>query len=320
MKHFARLGQRLATVWVACGCLCAAAAERPLVYVGLPPQRWLVQQLASNRVQVGLLLAPGQNPHTFEPTSRQVKQFASANCYLLMGLPFEKALVKKVQAINPGLRVIDVTAGIPRRIQVAHAHAHPHGSDEDHDEDGCSEGADPHVWLTPGAMTTLASNTVAALVALDPDGRSGYEARLAHVRERLARLDSELRMLLAPVRGGVLLTYHASWGYFTDAYGLRQVAIEAEGRAPAARQLAELIDLAEKERVRKVFTEPPYDPRPSQTLARQIGAEVEMVDPLAEEWDTNLRAIAEKIKSALAPDSLPSLPLLPTGAPSVRLR
>ena len=299
MKSSARLGWRLAGVWVACSCLCATAAERPLVYVGLPPQRWLVQQLASNRVQVGLLLAPGQNPHTFEPTSRQVREMSAAQVYLMMGLPFERALVKKVQAVNSGLRVIDVTTGVPRRIQPAHAHAH--GADENHDEDGCCEGADPHVWLTPDAMTTLASNTVAALVALDPAGKGEYEARLAHLRERMARLDSELRTLLAPVRGGVLLTYHASWGYFTDAYGLQQVAIEAEGRAPAARQLAEVIDLAKKERVRKVFTEPPYDPRPSQTLARQIGAEVEIVDPLTEEWDTNLRAIAEKIRAALFP-------------------
>ena len=104
----------------------------------------------------------------------------------------------------------------------------------------------------------------------------------AALQARLTRLDAELRVLLLPVRGGVLLTYHASWGYFTDAYGLRQLVIEAEGRAPAARQLAALIDQASQAQVRKVFTEPPYDPRPSQTVANQIHAEVAVIDPLAE--------------------------------------
>jgi zinc transport system substrate-binding protein len=272
-----------------------AAADRPLIYVGLPPQRWLVRQLAGDRLQVGLLLSPGQNPHTFEPTARQVRELSAAHGYLMMGLPFERALVKKVQATNPVLQVFDVASGVPRRMTPAHAH-HP---GEAEDADGCCEGADPHVWLTPAAMVILASNTVVALVACDPEGRGTYEARLTHFREQCARLDADLRALLAPVRGGVMLTYHASWGYFTDAYGLRQVAIETEGRAPAARQLAALIDLAKQQKVRRIFLEPPYDPKPGQTLARQIRAEVATIDPLAEDWDMNLRRIAELVRAAL---------------------
>lgn len=272
----------------------ASATDRPLIYVGLPPQRWLVLQLASNRVDVGLLLHPGQNPHTFEPTARQAKEFAAANCYLMMGLPFERALLEKVRVVNPALQVRDMTAGVPRRTLPPQPHS---GAVDD---DGCCEGSDPHVWLTPAAMQIMASNTVMALVACDPAGRGGYEARLGKMREQCARLDAELRDTLAPVRGGVMLTYHASWGYFTDAYGLRQVSIEAEGRAPAARQLAALIDLAKRERVRCVFSEPPYDPKPSQTLARQIQAEVVIVDPLAEEWDVNLRHVAAQVRASLA--------------------
>ena len=205
--------------------------------------------------------------------------------------------MKKIQATNPSLLVRDVAAGVPRRMAPRHVR-HPGDAE---DADGCSEGADPHVWLTPAAMAILASNTVAALSACDPAGRGTYEARLMLLREQCARLDVALRTLLAPVRGGVMLSYHASWGYFTDAYALRQVAIETEGRAPAARQLAALIDLAKQEKVRRIFLEPPYDPRPGQTLARQIHAEVVIIDPLAEDWDTNLRRIAEQVRAALAP-------------------
>jgi len=273
----------------------ASAAEKPLVFVGLPPQRWLVRQLAGERVEIGLLLGPGQNPHTFEPAARQVTALARADLYLMLGLPFERAVVRKAQAVHASLQVCEMAAGIPRRNLSVHAQQHAAGDDDD----GCSEGADPHVWLTPGGMAIMASNTVAALTARDPAGRVFYAARLQQVVADLTRLDADLRTLLAPVRGGMMLTYHASWGYFAEAYGLRQVSIEAEGRAPAARQLATLIDLAQREKVRRVFTEPPYDPRPAQTLARQIGAEVVVVDPLAEDWDTNLRAIAAQVRTAL---------------------
>lgn len=289
-------------IWVLSGlCLATAlsAYGRPSIYVGIPPQRWLVRQLAEDRVDVGLLLSPGQNPHTYEPTARQVRDVSAADGYLSIGLPFEQAVISKVRSMNRRLVITDVTAGIPRRSETPHAHETPGGHAAE--EKDCVDGSDPHVWLTPSAMATLASNTVAALAACDPPGRAGYEDRLRQMVADLARLDQEIRALLAPVRGGVMFTYHPSWGYFTDAYGIRQVTIEADGRAPAARQLAERIDLAKREGVRRVFTEPPYDPKPAQTLARQIGAEVVVIDPLAESWDSNLRTIARQVRAALRP-------------------
>lgn len=289
-------------IWVLSGlCLATAlsAYGRPSIYVCIPPQRWLVRQLAEDRVDVGLLLSPGQNPHTYEPTARQVRDVSAADGYLSIGLPFEQAVISKVRSMNRRLVITDVTAGIPRRSETPHAHETPGGHAAE--EKDCVDGSDPHVWLTPSAMATLASNTVAALAACDPPGRAGYEDRLRQMVADLARLDQEIRALLAPVRGGVMFTYHPSWGYFTDAYGIRQVTIEADGRAPAARQLAERIDLAKREGVRRVFTEPPYDPKPAQTLARQIGAEVVVIDPLAESWDSNLRTIARQVRAALRP-------------------
>jgi zinc transport system substrate-binding protein len=198
--------------------------------------------------------------------------------------------------VNPGLRVFDLTQGIPRRTPEGQE---PHGHDEEAGHAHECNGSDPHVWLTPAGMGIMASNAALALVALDPAGREEYAARLATVRQNCARLDEELRTVLAPVRGGLFLTYHASWGYFAEAYALRQVAVEEEGRAPTARHLAALIDRARQEQVRTIFTEPPYDPKPCQTLARQIGAAVAVIDPLAESWAENLRAIAAQVRQAL---------------------
>ena len=61
-----------------------AAAERPVVFVSIPPQAWLVRRLAGDSVEVETLLTPGANPHTFEPGARQVKKLAGASLYLLL--------------------------------------------------------------------------------------------------------------------------------------------------------------------------------------------------------------------------------------------
>lgn len=288
------IGIRLAVALALASARCAIAGEEPpLVYVGLPPQRWLVQQLAGNRVRVGVLLQAGQNPHTFEPTASQVRDLSRADLYLMAGLPFERVVVGRVRALRPGLQVRDVTEGFPRRRMEAHGHAgHGHSPESEEAE------SDPHVWLCCAGMAALATNTAAALASCDPLHQAAYAAQLVQVTARIAALDRELQGELAPLRGRVLLTYHPSWGYFADAYGLRQVVFEAEGKAPSARQLAELIARARSEHVRCVFTEPVYDPRPAETLARQIGARVETIDPLAENWDDLLRRFAAALDAA----------------------
>ena len=280
-------GFLLLWLFLSAGCLCAA--ERPLVYAGLPPESWLVRRLAGGRVDVGLLLAPGQNPHTYEPTARQAAELARARLLLTMGMPFERLVAAKARAVNAGLVVRDVSSGVPRRQDAAH------GGDPDDPADG----TDPHVWTAPLFMAAMATNTAAALAACDPAGWDVYTSELARVTAALSRLQADLQARLAPVRGRVLLTYHASWGYFADAYGLRQVCVEAEGRAPSARQLSAVVDLARRERVRTVFVDRAFDPKPARTVARQIGADVVVVDPLAENWDANLREVAEQVRKAV---------------------
>jgi zinc transport system substrate-binding protein len=285
-------------------------APRLCVCVALPPQRWLTQKLAGERVVINLLLQPGQNPHTFEPTARQVAELTRADLFFTLGLPFERTIAAKARAVRPRLTVCDMAAGVPRRaLGAAEGHQHdgaaPGARDDD---DDCRAGGDPHVWLAPSAMLQMASNTVAALAARDPDGRAFYAARLARLTAEITALDQELRAALAPARGGLLLSYHPSWGYFADAYGLRQAAIEAEGRPPSARQLARLIETALGANVRLVLTEPAYDPKPARTVAQQIGAELVVADPLAEAWDANLRALAARLGAAATPPAMPAPP------------
>jgi len=266
--------------------------EQPVIFVGLPPQRWLAQQLVDDHVQIGLLLSAGQNPHTFDPTSQQVKALSQASLYLMMGLPFERQIVWRVQAINRKMIVCDVTTGIQYRCSNPALDRIPVS------DDLYGNGRDPHVWLTPRNMMVIASNTAAALVSCGFANRTHVDLRLAAVVDRLARLDSELHLQMDPVRGRAIMTYHPSWGYFADSYGLRQIVIESDGRPPSARQLTELIESARHEKIRYIFTEPPYDPRPAETLAGHIGGHVVCIDSLGEDWPRVMHDMAARIGEA----------------------
>ena len=281
--------------------LRVGAAPRPLVFVTIPPQRWLVRTLAGEAVEVELLVAPGQNPHTFEPAGRQVARLSRAQGWLTIGLPFERTLMAKARATRPGLAEYPIHAGVPRLGAPPHpSRGHDHDVAAAGSEDCCgADGADPHLWLAPRNMAQLATNTCRALQPLLPDERERLAAALADLTDALARLERELASTLAPAAGQTFWVYHPSWAYFAEAFNLRQQAVEQEGREPSGRQLARLIEEARAARARVLFADPQFNPGPVRALARQLGARVVTLDPLAEAWPDNLRHVAAAIRDAL---------------------
>jgi zinc transport system substrate-binding protein len=120
------------------------------------------------------------------------------------------------------------------------------------------------------------------------------------VEEDLDRLDARLRESLAPLKGRDFFVYHPAFGYFADAYGLRQIPVEIEGKEPTARQLARLIDRARAEGVRVIFVQPQFSAKSAQAIATAIGGSVIPLDDLAKDYLANLAAMAEKVRGALA--------------------
>lgn len=264
------------------------AAEKPVVFVSIPPQVWLVKHLAGEAVEVQTLLTPGANPHTFEPDARQVRKLSEATLFLTLGMPFELALVGRAGSLNASLRAVGMDAGIEKSTAAPHAH----GSEAGHI---CGAGGDPHIWLSPRLMCAMASNTAAALSQMLPQQRVALANNLqATVREILAA-EAAVRGKLALLRVKTWVVYHPSWNYFAKDFGLSLLVIEQDGKAPAARHLAEVIGQARAAGVKVVFAERQYDRRPAQALAQQLGARLETIDPLQEDWPMLMRGVAEKL-------------------------
>ena len=95
------------------------------------------------------------------------------------------------------------------------------------------------------------------------------------------------------------MVFHPSWGYFAQTYGLEQIPIEIEGKSPKPSQLKTLIEQAKKNRIRVIFAQPQISSKNANLIAKEIGGEVILINPLAENWFMNLRQVAAKFKTAL---------------------
>jgi len=267
--------------------------------VAIPPQAYFVHRIAGPRVVTQVLVEPGQSPHTYEPTPRQMAQLANSRLYFKIGLPFEERLLSKVSDTFKNLAVVDTREGIKlRAVEEWEVGGEEEGAGDHHEEDRAGA-PDPHVWLSPRLAKIQAQNIERALARIDPDRADEYSRNLKAFEADLDALDAKIAAALAPLKGQEFFVFHPAFGYFADAYGLKQMAVETGGKQPGPRQLAELIERARKSGVRLILVQRQFSPLSAEAVAKAIGGAVVPTDTLAEDYLANLQDLAAKIQGAL---------------------
>ncbi|MEW6667424.1 MAG: zinc ABC transporter substrate-binding protein [Thermodesulfobacteriota bacterium] len=261
------------------------------VFVSILPQRYFLQKIGGARLQVSVLVPPGAEYHTYEPKPTQMAALSKARLYFAIGAPFEAAWLPRFTSVNPAMRIVHTDEGIERIPMETHDH---------HGEDNHPEGEqDPHTWLSPPNVKIMARNIAAALREADPAHRAEYDENGRRFIREIDELDAELRGIFAGSKGLRFMVFHPAWGYFARAYGLKQVPVEIEGKEPKPAQLKALIEEARKGGIKVIFVQPQFSTRSAETIAKAIGGQVVLADPLHPDWAGNLREQAARFKAAL---------------------
>ncbi|MFQ6008440.1 MAG: metal ABC transporter solute-binding protein, Zn/Mn family [Candidatus Zixiibacteriota bacterium] len=254
------------------------------VFVSILPQAYFVERVGESHVKVEVLVEPGLSPETFEPTPQQLARLAQADLYFRIGLPFEERLLEKIHATMRDLPIVDTRQSIKLRTL-----------NSDHED----VNTDPHIWLDPKLVSIQAETICEALIHLDSSHSVEYQANLQAFQTDLNNTDVKISQILEPLKGQKFYVFHPSFGYFADAYGLIQTAVEVDGKEPSAKQLTVLIDDARREDVKVIFFQPQFSSKSAESVAKAIGGTVAPLDPLSPDYLGNLEDIAKKIDRAL---------------------
>ena len=270
------------------------ASARPLrVFVSILPQKYFAEKIGGDLVDVAVMVEPGANPQTYEPKPKQMLALAKTSIYLAIGVPFETTWLAKIAATNPNMLVVHTDAGIKKIPMMAHHRE----SELEEDRHGIQ---DPHVWLSPPLVIIIAENMLQAFIKVDPAHRLIYEKNHNSFVKELVVLDAEIRATFRGKGKAVeFMVFHPAWGYFAQAYGLEQFPIELEGKQPKAAELQRLIQYAKQRGIKVIFAQPQFSRQAAQAITESIGGQIVLADPLAADWDRNLRQVASKFKAAL---------------------
>ncbi|HYN20438.1 MAG TPA: zinc ABC transporter substrate-binding protein [Thermoanaerobaculia bacterium] len=253
----------------AIGCRAAPepAADILRVAVTVAPQAEIVRRVGGGRVAVETMIPPGGSDEDLSLTPRKVLALERSRLYVKVGHPafqVEIQVVDPFLARHPGIQIVDMSRGM-------------------------AEQSDPHLWVAPADVAIAARNVAAGLEEADPVHAPEYRANLARFLAEIERLDRIIRARLSkPGAERAFLVYHPTWGSFARQYGLRQIAMEVEGKEPGAARLIQTIEEARARGARLVVV-PEAVPRESaKVLAEAVRGRIVTADPLSPDWERTL--------------------------------
>ena len=267
------------------------AAEKIKVFVSILPQKDFVKQVGKDLVDIEVMVGPGQNPATYEPTPKQMAHIAGATVYFSIGVPFENAWLPKIRKNNKRLIVVDCCDSLTEKMITSHHHA---GLDEEISHN------DPHVWTSPKKVIQLVEQITGQLISIDNKHEAIYRESSNQFIKRLLDLDNEIRIKTRNLVKRELIVSHPSWSYFAQEYNFIQIPIEQNGKEIQANALVRLINDARRKNIKAVFIQPQFNNKAAEMIAKEIGARLIMLDPLASDYITNMQQVTEKIVEGLS--------------------
>lgn len=245
-------------------------SDKLKVTVSIPPQKYLLEQIAGDKVDVVTLMDAGSNPENYNPTVSTIVGLHQSEMYFTVGtLPFEQKLAEDGE-----LKIVDTSKG----VELLHGTHGDCGHDHDHGD------SDPHIWSSVPNVRVMARNMADALCKADEANADYYRSNLKAFENKLDSLDNAYRTHLGAAGQKAFVIFHPSLSYFARDYGLEQIAVGQGGKESTINSQRERIDHAREHSANVMFVQQEFDSRQASTVASEIGVNTVTINPMNENW------------------------------------
>ena len=241
------------------------------------PLEFVLSQVGGPGVDVHTLTKPGVGPHDLELTAKDIADLPKMGLVASAAGSQPAADAPAAQAAAGPAYDVGAAAGLGASAP-ATSPVRPSGSvDEEHGHEG-----NLHFWLDPIRNAAVGTALADRLASIDPANAATYRANAARFATSMGELDQAYAAGLKTCRTRTLVTGHAAFGFLAERYGLTELPIAglSPDQEPSPRELADIAATAREQGVTTVFAETLVDPKFAQTIARETGAQVAVLDPV----------------------------------------
>jgi len=270
---------------------CSNKNKKEQVFVTIPPQKFFVEKIAGSKLGVNVMVQNGSAEEFFEPLPGQLIALSKSKLYFTTGFPIERQLIDKLKLLNGKTEFVNTAKGIkfinmPDAADLFDKHKE---SRNHHSHSGMP---DPHIWLNPLLVKIQARNILYSLIKTQPEDSAFFRTNYQNFCAELDSLHMFLEKTLASKKGMSFMVFHPSWGYFAMQYGLKQIPVEIEGKEPGLKELSQIINYAKTNNVKTIFAQAQFSTKSVEAIAKETGAKIILINPLAEDYINNLKKTA----------------------------
>ena len=269
-----------------------------------------------------LIVKGAASPHTYSMKPSQAKMIENADLVFWMGHKLESFLVKPIEALASKAMVVELmdSHGL-KKLEIRegggfdeHDHdddghkenendseeAHDKHTEESHDEHGRGE-FDVHVWLDPENAKVMVNEIKESLKKIDPVNAKKYEINSKKVVTKLNQLVVEVSAKLAPTKGKGFVVFHDAYQYFENRFGIQVLGALTVNTdvMPGAKQLSEIREVIEHEKVNCLFSEPQFNPAIIKSIAKDTNVKTGILDPLGAKLDKGKNLYFDLLKNMM---------------------
>lgn len=271
------LATLMSIMLIGCGTSTKATSESTVtsdklnIIVSIYPLKEFTEKIGGDKVEVTCLVPDNMEPHDYEPKTKDFEKLAKSNAFIYNGLGMETWVDSVNEAIkDKGVTIVDSSSGVEVRKE--------------------EDAVDPHIWLSLKNAEVQSKNIKNTLINLDEKNKEYYEENYNKFTGELENLYNEYKPKFDTLSKKNFITGHAAFGYLCRDFGLTQRSVEnlfAEGE-PTPKQLEDLVNFCKENNIKTVFSESLASPKVSETLAKEVQAEVVPILTLeAKEDDKN---------------------------------
>ncbi|WAW14879.1 metal ABC transporter substrate-binding protein [Peptostreptococcus equinus] len=276
------------------------SGEKIKVYTSFYPMYDFAKKIGGDKIEVKNLVPAGTEPHDWEPSPQDLAKIGESDVFIYSGAGMEAWADKVSDNVkNNKLVQVEASKGISLlKSEEDHDHDHDDAKDKDDHEKGDKDHNDhekdedkhehdygeydPHVWLNPQNAKIEMKNIKDAFIKADPKNKAYYEENFKMNSEKMDKLDNKFKTELSKTQKKDIIVSHEAFGYLANAYGLKQIGIEglSPDSEPDASRMAEITKFAKENNVKYIFFEELVSPKVSKTIAKEVGAQTEVLNPL----------------------------------------
>ncbi len=267
-----------AVVFLGCVRKPQHQGEKYLIITTIYPYELIIRELTDTLATFKTLIPPNASPHTWSPGPQDIAGLQQADLVISNGLGLETNLARTLAGL--GSKHV-CAADLPGMAELINTHMNITAEQENH-EGHSHQGTNPHIWTSPELLIRIVSGLESELARRIPKHAGFMAPRANAMIDSLKQVNLRIRSERERLKEPAVITLHNAFEYFFDHFDILFLgAVQpSAGKDPAPQQLKQLADKVRKHQIKTIFIEPGLNPKPAETLAKELNLQIRQYDDL----------------------------------------